>query len=125
MANRVIIRKKYRPPEAEQARAAKSPRGVRRQFLAKVVQNISAATFSTTTGVMTLGTGTVTPLAKNVDSNALSVVDESAVPMDVYNCTAASSADADTKFVVVWVMQSDIDGKLYFLEPCDSFDLQE
>jgi hypothetical protein len=123
VANRVKIQRKYHPPQADQTRAARTQRGIRRQFLAKVVTQITAATFNTSTDTLTLGSGTVTPLAKDADAPTLSSVDESQTDKTVYNVTNSPSASPSTKYVVVWVIQSDIDGELYYFEPCESFDL--
>lgn len=123
MANRVKIRRKYHPPQADQTRTANTQRGVRRQFVAKVVTQITAATFNTATDTLTLGSGTITPLAKGVDDDNLASVDETQTNKTVYNVTNVASADPASKYVVVWVIQSDIDGELYYFEPCESFDL--
>ena len=126
MANRVIIRKKYRPPEAEQARAAKSQRGGRRQFLAKVTTQVTAATFDETNEELTLGKGKAIVMYREGgtnDSDKVVAVDED-VKFDIYNVTKTASADPEERFVLVWVVQSDTDGKFYYFEPCESFELQ-
>lgn len=126
MANRVKIQRKYHPPQADQTRAARTQRGGRRQFLARVTEKVTAATFDNTTDKLTLGTGKVTPIvrdANGTDSKELEDVDTSQV-YDVYNVTNVASADPVTHYVVVWVIQSDTDGDLYYFEPCDSFALE-
>jgi hypothetical protein len=65
----------------------------------------------------------VTPLAKDADDTTLASVDETQTEKTVYNVTNSPSASPESKYVVVWVIQSDIDGELYYFEPCESFDL--
>lgn len=116
---RIHTDSKHSAPNRPRTPAA--PLGANRQFLARVTTQITAASFNTTTDVLTLGTGSVTELTRN-SSGDLEDVDNS-ITYTVYNVTDSASADPSTHYVVVWVIQNELDGEFYYFEPCESFSL--
>lgn len=130
MANRVKIRQKYSPPRATQTRTVNTQRGGQRMFLAVVQTTLTAGSWDATNSEFTLGKGTAAIMGADKIGDVANVQrtlsyaypnlgpgDGSDPPVKVVNNPTESAVldPASGGNPVIVVMQSDVDGQLYYV----------